>query len=467
MKTNTRLFFQGGTLVLEGGSAEVPMPAPFAWIRGKWRCPAYAYGTLLPWLAQQGITNQVPRWQPLHVSLLDTRELHDYQHAALAAWNQAQRRGSVVLPTGAGKTLVAIHAIRHVNRSAVVVCPTVDLLHQWYSCLRTAFACDIGVYYGGEKLLQPLTVTTYHSLGDLMAEYGSQYKLIIFDEVHHLPAKSWGEAAFMAPAPFRLGLTATYPTEEEQREARGRWRLDELIGPLVFVQRIEDLVGEQLARYRTQRLRVSLTPEERQDYTRDYTHYMNFVQARQLPKRFGAGWLSELMRLSSREREARAALLARQRVLHLLSGCQGKRQAVESLLHEHVSDLCLIFTENNTVAYALARCLLIPVISHETSAAERKDILDGFAQRRYRALVTSRVLNEGVDVPEAKVAIVLGGTTGAREYIQRLGRVLRKVENRQAVLYEVIARDTIEEGRAQRRQQAVKALQQEVDRADG
>ena len=122
MSTNKRLFFQGGTLVLDGGTAGEAMPAPFAWINSRWRCPAYAYGTLLPWLAQQGITNQVPRWQPLHVPLLDEREPHDYQHAALAAWNEAQRRGSGVLPTGAGKTLVAIHAIAQVNRSAVVVC---------------------------------------------------------------------------------------------------------------------------------------------------------------------------------------------------------------------------------------------------------------------------------------------------------------------------------------------------------
>jgi superfamily II DNA or RNA helicase len=467
MSTNKRLFFQGGTLVLDGGMAEETMPAPFAWINGRWRCPAYVYGTLLPWLAQQHITDQVPRWQPLHIMLLDTRELYDYQQAALAAWEQAQRRGSVVLPTGAGKTLVAIYAILRVNRSAVVVCPTVDLLHQWYSRLRSAFACEVGVYYGGEKLLHPLMVTTYHSLGDLMAEYGTYYKLIIFDEVHHLPARAWGEAAFMAPAPCRLGLTATYPTEEEQREARGRWNLDELIGPLVFVQRMEELVGEQLAHYRTQRLRVSLTPQERQLYERDHALYMGFVRARQLPRRFGAGWLRELMRLSASDREARAALLARQRMLHLLAGCQGKLQTVESLLHEHSSDLCLIFTENNSVAYTLARRLLIPVISHETRAAERKDILDGFAERRYRAIITSRVLNEGVDVPEAKVAIILGGTAGAREYLQRLGRVLRKVENRQAVLYEILVRDTVEEGRAHRRRKAVKAQQQEVKRADG
>ena len=116
-----------------------------------------------------------------------------------------------------------------------------------------------------------------------------------------------------------------------------------------------------------------------------------------------------------------------------------------------MTERILIFTEQNTMAYAVAARYLIPAITHETAAAERKHILEHFQSGHYQAIVTSRVLNEGIDVPEAKVAIVLGGTSGAREYIQRLGRVLRKVENREAVLFEVIARKTIEEGRAQRR----------------
>jgi len=383
------------------------------------------------------------------VALQEVREPHDYQLEALAAWDEAGRCGSIVLPTGAGKTFVAIQAINHVRRSAVVVAPTIDLLHQWYARLVNAFAIDVGVYYGGEKKVQPLTVTTYHSAGDLMAEYGNTFKLIIFDEVHHLPAPSWGEAALMAPAPLRLGLTATYPEAHEQ--TNGRWRVDELIGPIVYTKRVEDLVGQQLAHYRTQRLRVDLSSEERARYDADYAIYINFVRERQLPRRYGPGWLMELMRLSTLDPLARRAFLARQRLLRLLGSCEGKFMALDALLREYVTERILVFTEHNSIAYEVARRHLIPAITHETSAAERKQILDGFQDGRYRAIVTSRVLNEGIDVPEAKVAIVLGGTSGAREYIQRLGRVLRKIENRQAVLFEVIARKTIEEGRAQRR----------------
>jgi superfamily II DNA or RNA helicase len=253
----------------------------------------------------------------------------------------------------------------------------------------------------------------------------------------------------MAPAPARLGLTATYPGEDEQ--TNGRWRVDELVGPIVYSRRIEDLLGEQLAYYRTQRVRANLTANERAAYAADHALYLGYVRAHHLQQTHGAGWLRELMRLSAFDRDARRALLARQRILRLLAGCEGKFQVLDELLREHSDEQILIFTENNAVAYQIAARHLVPVISHETKTAERKHILEAFQAKQYRAIVTSRVLNEGIDVPEAKVAIVLGGTAGAREYVQRLGRVLRKVENREAVLYEVIARGTIDEGKAQRR----------------
>lgn len=443
------IFFQGGTLVLRDTDAREQMPAPFRLVKERWRCEGYHYGSLQSYLREQAIYDAVPRWQPLHLALREERVPHDYQNEALAAWEQTGYCGSIVLPTGAGKTFLALQAIYRVQRSTVVVAPTIDLLHQWYARLVNAFAVDIGVYYGGEKRVLPLTVTTYHSAGDLMADCGNSFKLIIFDEVHHLPAPSWGEAALMAPAPLRLGLTATYPEAHEQMN--GRWRVDELVGPIVYTKRLEELVGQQLAEYRTQRLRIDLSPDERICYDANYAIYIEFVRSRQLQRRYGAGWIMELMRLSSIDLQARRAFLARQRLLRLLAHAEGKFAALDALLREHANERILVFTEQNSMAYEIASRHFVPIITCETHAAERKHILDGFQDGRYRGVVTSRVLNEGVDVPEAKVAIVLGGTSGAREYVQRLGRVLRKVENKQAVLYEVIARRTLEEGRAQRR----------------
>jgi len=450
-----RLYFFGGTLVLEGVSQdEKQIPTQFLWSHGKWRTEAYHYASLLSWLRENAIRDALPRWQRLNYTLHDGRQPHDYQAEALAAWQKAGYRGCIVLPTGAGKSYIAIRAIHHLNHSAVVIAPTIDLLHQWYRLLSHAFHADIGVYYGAEKIIQPITVTTYASFGNLMSEYGNFFRVLLADEAHHLPSPVYSEGALMSPAIARLGLTATYPSEEEQ-EGEGRRRLDLLLGgPIVYALNIDDLAGERLAAYRTQRIRVQLTPDEREQYERDFNASMDFVRQRNLLRRYGPNWLRELQRLSAKDPEARAALLARQRVARLLAGCYGKFQAVDDLLREHLMEQVLIFTESNAVAYAIAHRYLIPVLTHLSTAAERKDILDGFQEKRYRAIVTSRILDEGVDLPSAKVAIILGGTAGARQYIQRLGRVLRRAENKQAVLYEVLVRGTNEEGKVQRRRAA-------------
>lgn len=444
------IYFQGGTLVLQHSDHIEHVPIPLQFVKSRWRCEAYRYQTLLPWMQEQGIRNAIPRWQQLTLQLQDTRELHEYQVQALDAWKKEQGRGSIVLPTGAGKTLLAVHAIHHVRASTVILVPTTSLLYQWYALLTNVFQTEIGVYYSSEKRILPLTVTTYHSAGDLMAEYGNSFKFLICDEVHHLPAKTWGEAALMAPAPFRLGLTATYPEEHEQTGER--WRLDDLIGPIVYTQQLETLVGKQLAKYRTQRMRVDLSSEERASYEALHETYLGFVRDRRLQQKHGADWLRALMRLSTVDPLARRALLARRQLLNLLESCQGKFAALDELLREHAGERILVFTESNAVAYTIARQYLVPVISHETGVAERKHILDAFQAGRYNVIATSKVLNEGIDVPEAKVAIVMGGGAGKREYLQRLGRILRKKEPLQAVLIELLVRNTVEEGKVQRRQ---------------
>ena len=480
------LSFQGGTLVLYDVDQNAEVHDSFQWIKARWRCEAYHYPAVSAWLHRRNIRDSVPRWQRLGLTIHDDRKPHDYQLEALHAWEQAGRLGSIVLPTGAGKTFVAIQAIQQVGRSTVVVAPTIDLLHQWYARLANAFGATlrpdgtsihesasapthrtasqnghvpehrspqgelaIGVYYGGEKLVQPITVTTYHSAGDFIATYGNQFKLIIYDEVHHLPAPSWGETALMTPAPHRLGLTATYPELDEQMD--GRWRVDDLIGPIVYEKRIDDLVGAQLAEYRTERIRVDLTAPEREQYEANYAVYAGFFREHRLPQTHGPRWLMELMRMSAFDEDARRALLARQRIQRLLAAAEAKLAMLERLLRENVGERILVFSDNNDVVYRIARRHLIPALTHETKAAERKHILEAFQEGHYQAVVTSKVLNEGVDVPEAKIAIVLGGSANARQYIQRLGRVLRKVGNRQAILYEVIVRGTVDEGRTRRR----------------
>ncbi len=464
-------YFLGGTLVLEGVERTVRPPAPFQWLNAKWRCPAVHYRTIRPWLREQGIRNAIPRWRELSLSLQDDRTPHSYQLEALEAWLAAGRWGSIVLPTGAGKTLLALRAIAAAAVSTLVVVPTLDLLHQWYAVLENAFGVPIGVWYGQEKKLEPLTVTTYPSAYAHAEALGDQFKFIIFDEIHHLPAPSWHEIALMCAAPYRLGLTATYPErlnpltgagdeggrmKEEKissftQSVQPSALLEELVGPVLYEKQIDDLAGEQLAAYRTLRLRVDLTPAERSVYDVALAAYTGYVREARLRESHGHGWWFELTRRSAHDHQARRAKVAELKLKEIVHQAQGKLMALDQLLREHRDQQMLIFTAHNRFAYQIARRHLIPAITHQTTAAERKAILDGFRAGTYRAIVTSKVLNEGVDVPEAKVAVVLGGSASAREYVQRLGRVLRKQSNTQAVLYEVIARKTVDEGIAQRR----------------
>jgi superfamily II DNA or RNA helicase len=175
------------------------------------------------------------------------------------------------------------------------------------------------------------------------------------------------------------------------------------------------------------------------------------VREARLRERHGAGWWSEFTRRSAYEARARRAKVAELKLKEIVQQAEGKLDVLDQLLREHIDRPMLIFTAHNRFAYQIARRHLVPAITHQTKAAERKAILEDFRGGTYRAIATTRVLNEGVDVPEAKIAVVLGGSASAREYVQRLGRVLRKQGNAQAVLYEVIARKTVDERIAQRR----------------
>ena len=121
------------------------------------------------------------------------------------------------------------------------------------------------------------------------------------------------------------------------------------------------------------------------------------------------------------------------------------------ILANHPGAKTVIFTEDNATAYEVSQRFLIPCLTHQTVIKERQAILDRFKASAYTAIVASNVLNEGVDVPDASIGVILSGSASAREFVQRLGRILRRGQGKQAVLYEVIARETREERVAEQR----------------
>ena len=362
-----------------------------------------------------------------------------YQREALDRWERAGRRGVVVLPTGAGKTLVALMAIDAVRQHTLVVVPTLDLLEQWRRVLIEQLGAPpehVGTFGGGKQEIAPLTVMTYDSAAIHTREL-NRFGLLIFDEVHHLPAPSYRRAAEGAMAPNRLGLSAT-PDRDDGKEAD----LARLVGPTVFI-RTPDELRTHLATYREERIDVSLSPDELASYEQARAIYKDFIRRRRLRITSPEDFQRWVIWPSANDPEARTAMLAHRAARQLSFNAAGKIATLCELLARHASDRVIVFAEFNRVVDEVRRELLIPSITHRTPAAERQAVLERFRSGRYSKIVTGRVLNEGVDVPDANVAIVLSGTATKREYVQRLGRVLRPKADG-AVLYELVSHETDE-----------------------
>jgi superfamily II DNA or RNA helicase len=280
-----------------------------------------------------------------------------------------------------------------------------------------------------------------------MEHLGDRFGLAVFDECHHLPGAAYALAARAAVAPFRLGLTATL------ERADGRHAdLDELVGPVVYRKDIVDLSGAYLSSYETVRLTVDLSPEDRAAYEAERGIYRDFVASNGIRMSSPSGWSDFVIR-SSRSDAGRRAMQAYRRQREIAFAAPAKLDYLALLLDRHRADRVLLFTQDNATAYQIARRFLVPVITHETKVRERSEILAGLADGAYGAVVTSKVLNEGVDIPSANVAVVISGSASVREHVQRLGRILRPQDGKHAVLYELVTAGTSETSTSARRRE--------------
>ncbi|HSY22700.1 MAG TPA: DEAD/DEAH box helicase family protein [Polyangiaceae bacterium] len=445
------LSFVSGTIEARGWPAGIAVPTACLWDErtGCHRAPALAYADVVRALvlAKAPYEDGARRYEELGSPARVHRESRPYQSEALAAWRSARGRGVVVLPTGAGKSHVALLAIGDKMRSTLVVAPTLDLVRQWYDLLTATFGGPIGLVGGGEHDVRPITVTTYDSAFLHMEHLGARFGLVVFDECHHLPSTGYALSARACLAPYRLGLTAT-PERTDGREAD----LASLVGAVVYRKDIVELTGHYLAEYDTECVSISLSKEEREEHDAERAIYREFVQSRGIRMSHPSGW-SEFIMLSSQSEEGRRAMAAYRRQRELAFAPAAKLEYLEHLLFVHRNDRAILFTQDNATAYSIARRFLVAVITHQTKVRERSEILAGLGEGRYRAVVTSKVLNEGVDVPDANVAVILSGSGSVREHVQRLGRILRKKGDKRAVLYELVTEATTETYTSDRRRE--------------
>ncbi|AIF85375.1 DNA repair helicase RAD25 [Candidatus Nitrososphaera evergladensis SR1] len=502
------LRYDRGTIVIEG-LAHIPFATRDPRISAL-RAQAMYYPDIVEYLKQSGIeyddriffsdnNNSMPL--DSHYNNKDSSNnlssspsspsLRDYQQRAFDNWVNAGMRGCVVLPTGSGKTLVGVKAIEKANAASLVVVPTLDLMDQWTAVLSKYFFASsssatttinrIGNLGGGSEDIQPITVSTYDSAYLRAAFLGNKFRLVVFDEVHHLAAPGYRTIAEQMVAPFRLGLTATI-----EREDSLHVDLPRLVGGVVY-QVTPDVLARQkhLAQYEVERRRVELLPEELVQYKASMQKYHECLN-----RLLGGGGmttdaaaarytisLEKLIMMSGRNPLAREALLARNKAINIALNSKAKLEELKEILAENRGAKTIIFTQYNNMVYEISDRFLVPFITHKTGKDERQDVLKGFKDGRYMAIVTSKVLDEGVDVPDAELGVIVSGTGSAREFIQRLGRLLRpkpraataeakddggsKEESKKARLIEIVSSETREETiTSAKRKRALKRVQE-------
>jgi superfamily II DNA or RNA helicase len=450
------LSFDGGTLVLAGArgrkAAAVRGMGRWVWdARVKaFRCDAIHYRRVREELAAafgESLADAVPRPARVAWGRVSLPPLRREQREALEAWQAAGGRGQVIMPTGTGKTEVALAAMRRTSVAALVVAPVRDLMYQWQRRILRGLSVDAGILGDNRRDVRPVTVTTYDSAYIHMGEIGATFGLLVFDEEHHLPGRCRREAALLSTAPMRLGLTAT-PERSDGRHVD----LDHLVGPVVFRQEVPQAKGRTLADYDVVRIPVALADDEQARYDQCGRVVREFIAERRkdIP---GYDWKS-LCAESGADPHARRVQRAYYAKKSIEDRAREKLRVLEDLFRLHAGERAIVFAGSNAMALDVSRRFLVPTLLSHSRKRERLAVLEGFAGDRFPVIVANRVLDEGVDVPEAKVAIVIGGQASTRQAKQRLGRILRRTGQARATLYEVVCENTKEVERSRRRRRS-------------
>ena len=364
---------------------------------------------------------------PLDVRLDPERcRLRPYQEEAVEHFHKGGSRlggsGVVVLPCGAGKTVVGMAAMAALRTHTLVLTPNTVALRQWKQELleKTNLSeAEVGEYSGDAKEIRPVTLTTYQILTyrrsreEDFLHFGlfeqGDWGLIIYDEVHLLPAPVFRATAEIQ-ARRRLGLTATLVREDGKED-----EVFCLIGPKRYDAPWRDLEERGfIAEVQCVEVRVDLAPEQRAEY-----------------------------RAAPRRRQARLA-----------AENPAKTAVLEVLLERHRGDRILVIGHYLSQLRALQKRLGVPLITGRTPNAERERLYEAFRRGEESILIVSKVGNFAIDLPDANVAIQISGTYGSRqEEAQRLGRILRpKSDGSSAFFYSVVTEASLDQDYSERRQ---------------
>ncbi|HVW36505.1 MAG TPA: DEAD/DEAH box helicase family protein, partial [Pirellulales bacterium] len=383
------LSFSAGTLLLEHAAAAAVRKTfgdlPWVWDRrtNGWRIDALEYTAVRERAdrCRLAIEDSVPQWHAVAWPKVDLHALRPEQQAAVRAWNQT-RRAAIVMPTGTGKTEVALAIMHQTAVSTLIVAPVRDLMYQWQRRIHQRLGYDAGIIGDSIFSVRPVSVTTYDSACIHMERLGDRFGLVVFDECHHLPGQIRRDAARMSAAPWRLGLTAT-PERSDGRHVD----LATLIGPTAYEMPISAARGATLADYEVVRVPIHLSPEEQARYdslSREVRSYM--TERRKTEPRFS--W-EDLCGDSGHDPAARRALRAYRAKQSIEDRAEEKLRVLEDLFRLHAGCPIIIFAGSNAMARDVSRRFLIPCLLNHCGKRERAEVLAGLESGLYPALAAN------------------------------------------------------------------------------
>jgi len=381
---------------------------------------------------------------PLPSKVEFTGELRDYQREAIDRWSANNCRGVIALPTGSGKTVIGIAGLCRLSERTLIVTYTKEQLMQWREALLRFTNIShnlIGLYYSEEKRIAPITLTTYQTAYKNISKLMHHFTFLLIDEVHHLPAEKFKRIALNTPAPFRMGLSAT-PYREDGKHTV----LFPLMGGVVYYKTPSELAERgYLAPYEVITVYVKLTPEERKKYIELIKKYRSLV---------GSAKFDDVLKAAKNgDERALEALKLHTSIKLLVQKSKSKiEKTKEIIMHElERGNKVIVFAHYVDLAEEIAKSVGGLLLTGNIDDQKRVNILNKFKHMKGGVLVVTTVGDEGLDIPDASVGILVAGTGSRRQFIQRLGRLLRPKEGKQAVLYEIIVKGTSEEIQSRKR----------------
>jgi len=334
-------------------------------------------------------------------------KLFPFQERALEKWLANGKIGSIVIPTGGGKTFIGLKAIEALRCRTLILVPTEELVRMWRERAEKYLGIEAGVFYHRRQDVKDVTVATYKS-ATLKPELLKPFDFIIADEVHHVPARTIKEVCLRSPALYRMGLSATVVRSDKNEHL-----IEMLIGDIVFKSTPKDIVKCGL--------------------TVPIIHYVYIVRLPGEKKRE----LSKLVKYNPTKGINRIMMT------------REKTYVVGRIVRQYRNKKILVFTQfieqaEDIYDYLTAQKVKAGLITSNTSPKQREEYFEAFKKGGINVLVTTTCLDEGVDVPDAHIAIIVSGK-GERQMVQRVGRICRRSEGKSVgYVFEIITDSPIE-----------------------